>query len=494
MPRAIGYVRVSTDKQLDNTSIEKQKEEIELYCKNNNLTLVKIYDEGAESAETMSKRKEFKKLYHHALDREENIEYVIFFKADRIARDNLDALYVYKKITKAKRNLICIADNIDTRDNHAKILYHIMAMIAELEKDNIKFRTSMGMEKNAQNGNFNGGKVYGYYSENKELLLVPDEAKIVRYIFEKYGMDQWGYRKIASDLNKQGILTKNNKFWTITAVKTILTNQVYIGNLKWKNTYRKGKHPRIVDDELWNQTQKIMRLKSYLPQKVHPGSYPLSGLLRCPQCNSPMVQGNSSSRYKYYQCSKNKNSGSCACSSNLINKDYAEQFVFSHFVQEIQSLKFTSSVIKATTQSIASEVEPIEEKLASMKQELIYLESKKERIVGWVCEGTMNELSFKQQMKNIENEEKQLLEFVETLEKQLQQRDRINLSEQISLAFENFDQFFHLMSNEDKKELLHFFIDCIYINNGKTSKDRTVKKIEYNFGYDQLQEKNTCVG
>src|SRR5699024_5055447 len=122
MPRAIGYVRVSTDKQLDNTSIEKQKEEIEKYCKNNQLTLVHIYDEGAYSAENIRDRKEFKQMYQHVYDKDENIDYVVVFKSDRISRDNLDALYIYKRITEADKNLICIADNIDTRDKNAKLL------------------------------------------------------------------------------------------------------------------------------------------------------------------------------------------------------------------------------------------------------------------------------------------------------------------------------------------------------------------------------------
>lgn len=267
MPRAIGYIRVSTDKQLDNTSLEKQKEEIEKYCKDNQLTLVKVYNEGAYSAENVRDRKVFKQMYHHAFDKEEDIDYVVVFKSDRISRDNLDALYIYKSITEANKHLICIADNIDTRDKNAKYLYQFMSLVAELEKDMIKVRTTTGMEKNFEKGNFNGGKVYGYNTENKELKLNEQEAKVVRYIFEKYAIDQWGYRKIASNLNDQDIKTKNGKDWTVTAVKTILNNKIYIGEVKWRDSYRRGKHTRIIDDNLWNKTQKMLQIKSYLPKK-----------------------------------------------------------------------------------------------------------------------------------------------------------------------------------------------------------------------------------
>src|SRR5699024_3360209 len=129
-----------------------------------------------------------------------------------------------------------------------------------------KFRTSTGMERNHQNGNYNGGKVYGYYSINKKLKPDSKEAKIVKYIFEKYAFNQWGYRKIASNLNEQDIKTRNGKYWSITAIKTILNNRIYIGDVKWKGGYKKGNHVRIVDDNLWNQTQKVLKLKSYLPE------------------------------------------------------------------------------------------------------------------------------------------------------------------------------------------------------------------------------------
>ncbi|MFE7064589.1 recombinase family protein [Sutcliffiella sp. NPDC057660] len=481
MPRAIGYVRVSTDKQLDNTSIEKQKEEIEKYCKNNQLTLVHIYDEGAFSAENIKDRKQFKHMYQHAFDKDEDIDYVVVLKSDRISRDNLDALYIYKRLTGANKHLICIADNIDTRDTNAKLLYQVMSLVAELERDMIRFRTSTGMEKNAELGNFNGGKVYGYYTENKELKLDPNEAKVVRYIFEKYAIDQWGYRKIASNLNEQGIKTKNEKHWSITSVKTILNNRIYIGDVKWKGSFTKGKHTRIIDDTLWKQTQKILQIKSYLPEKLHPGTYSLSGLIKCPECNSPMVQGNSSKKYKYYQCSRNKNSGKFACSSNLINKEYAEQFVFNCFVQTIKSLDLTIPIINSTLSTISSEVEPIEDKIKEMKKELHRLSKKKNDVISWRSDDVLDEPTFRQQIKDIQREECELAQFLCTLEKQIEQRQKNNLSETISVAIEKLDVFFEVMSNEDKKKVLHSFIDSIYMNQGNSTKERTIKEIKFKF-------------
>src|SRR5690606_5743681 len=135
------------------------------------------------------------------LDKKNKIDYVVVYDSDRISRDNLESLYIYKRLTQAEKHLICIADNIDTRDPRAKILYQIMSLVADLERDMIIFRTNSGMEKRASEGKFNGGVIFGYESVDKKLQIVPEEAKVVKYIFKKYADDQWGYKKIASNLN-----------------------------------------------------------------------------------------------------------------------------------------------------------------------------------------------------------------------------------------------------------------------------------------------------
>lgn len=96
--RAVGYVRVSTDKQLDNTSIAKQTEEIKRYCESNDITLVHIFDEGAKSAKSFRNRDAFKELYSFIMDRENKIDCVVVYDSDRISRDNLEALYIYKRL------------------------------------------------------------------------------------------------------------------------------------------------------------------------------------------------------------------------------------------------------------------------------------------------------------------------------------------------------------------------------------------------------------
>src|SRR5690606_20322806 len=214
--RAYAYVRVSTNKQLDNTSIEQQIEAIEKYCKENNIILVKIYEEEPTSGESISNRPKFKKMLYNVCQKEKHIDSIIVCKQDRISRNSLDSQYIFSRLKKANKNLISIADNIDTNDPNSKLIYQILGIIAEVEKDLIAFRTSLGMEKTFENGDFNGGRVFGYNLINKKLVVNEEEAKVVKYFFDCYSNKMWGYRKIASNLNMQGIKTKKDNHWSIT--------------------------------------------------------------------------------------------------------------------------------------------------------------------------------------------------------------------------------------------------------------------------------------
>lgn len=323
--RAYAYLRKSPNKFTDNTSIEKQLEEIKKYCEENDIELVDTFTDDLKSGKSFEGRDGFKEMYNNVIRSKDNVDYIIVFKQDRISRDTLDTLYIMKRLNSLGKHLISIKDNVNTEDPASKILVHILALVAELEREFINMRTSAGMEKRAEEGKFLGGKVYGYKTSNKKLVVVPDEAEVVNFIFKKYAIEKWGYKKIASYLNIQGIKTKNKQYWTINAVKTILQNQIYIGNTKWRGKYQKGQHEKIIEIPLWNLAQETMKTRSYKQEKVHPDTYPLSGLLKCPECGSSLVQGNSSSKYKYYQCSKNKNSGKAACSSNLVKKEYAKK-------------------------------------------------------------------------------------------------------------------------------------------------------------------------
>ncbi|MBT2687275.1 recombinase family protein [Bacillus sp. ISL-47] len=489
--KALVYVRVSTDKQADNTSIPKQIEELEEYCDAHGFDIVCAYKEEA-SAKDIDGREEFKKMYKYYMENED-IEYMIVFKLDRLFRNFLDSIFFWDQIKRANKHFISLTDNINTKDPNAKMMFLVNALKADMEREDIAFRTNFGMEKKAAAGYFNGGKVFGYESVSKRLRVIPEEAAVIEYIFNKYVYEQWGYKKIASNLNLQGFKTKRNNDWTINAVKTILENKIYIGFIKWRNEYTKGQHEPIISKELWNKAQELKAKKSYTPTKVHPGTFPLSGLLKCPQCGSSMVQGNSSEKYKYYQCNKNKNSGRKACSANLISKEYADEAVLANLITYLDKLNLSSllftiikSNLESNLKSLGDEVNLLNKSLKSIREKI---KNAADLFLGNDNDSNQNNNStFYYLIGEYEKEEEDTLSRLNKLSKEINLQNNLNIKNNIEYVANHLKDFINIISEEEKKLLFHSIIKEVHVTNGPKPKDRLIKNVIFHFTEDEFNE------
>lgn len=484
--KVIAYVRISTEKQQSNTSIDDQIKRIQKYCDENGFLLVAIYVEEA-SAKSIEGRPEFIKMYNQFIDDDE-INFLVVFKIDRAFRNFLDSIFFWKKLGEESKHFISIADNINTTNPDSKTSYYINAYMAEKDRDNILFRTSNGMKAKAEKGFFNGGIVFGYESVSKNLRIVPSEAEVIELIFNKYAHDNWGYKKIASELNIQGIKTKKGNDWSINGIKTILQNRIYIGEIKWDNEYRKGIHQPIISDELWNKAQSLMKRKSYSSEKIHPGAYPLSGLIKCPQCGSPMVQGNSSQKYKYYQCNKNKNSGKSVCSSNLVPKDYAEKYVFKHILTFFNKCDLATILYQITISNLNSVLISLEEETKLLTKSLNSFDKKISELYKLVDNEKMSMDTFALLTNDIEQDKFKTNKRITEIEKRIATKDNMNLFENIEFAVTNFEIFYDIISDSEKKRLFHSLIQEVRVTLGSSTKDRKIKEIIYKFDCDDVNE------
>ncbi|MBM7662269.1 site-specific DNA recombinase [Bacillus mesophilus] len=488
--RAFGYKRRSprSEKDFGNTSLEKQEDEIIKYCEMNDIELVDVYVDDLKSGSSFKGRDGFIEMYNRVVKEEEDIDYIIVYKQDRLSRDPLDTLYFMKQLNAIDKHIICIADSINTEDPTAKILVHVLSLVAELEREFISFRTNSGMEKKAEDGDFLGGKIYGYEVINKKLSILPDEAKIVKYIFDKYVSENWGYKKIAGNLNIQGVKTKHKKEWTTTAIKTILQNQIYIGNIKWRGKYTKGQHTRIIEQTLWDQVKFVMQARSFIPQKKNPGSYPLSGLLRCPQCKGIMVQGNSNPQNKYYQCNKNKCSGSSVCKSNLVKKEYAEEYVLQDFLHRLKN-KVSASVVYSVIKSILNyELNPLENEASNLKKQIEKLEREMLKIMEHSSDPLLNldREMIRTQLVRKQNEIIKIKTIHADITMQIELKQNDSIMDIIEFSIKNFEDFYHTLSDDEKKLFFHSVIKEVHVTEEEKPKDRRIKEVIYHFDLEEL--------
>lgn len=252
MTRAVAYCRVSTEGQTgeDRFGIEAQREQIKEYCAKNDIEVVQWFiDEGVSGA--ARKRPAFDKILGGEVTNPP-IQYVVVAKTDRIARD-INLYYVFKSLLKEQNlEIMSVSENWTTQDRlTALILENFLAVAAEIERENIRIRTSSGRNLKAKKGGYAGGRApLGYKVERKRLVINEEEAEIVRFIFERKhrGESMLGTMKA---LNDAGYRTRAGKPFGISGVQTIWNNErTYRGEYKYgpDGEWVKGEHEPILKD------------------------------------------------------------------------------------------------------------------------------------------------------------------------------------------------------------------------------------------------------
>ncbi|HOW17018.1 MAG TPA: recombinase family protein [bacterium] len=243
MKKIIAYCRVSTDNQKEEGTIELQVEAIKDYCKSRDLELVEIFkDEGISGG--LENRPALADLFSF-LEEVKDIDAVVIFKLDRLARDLYIQEHIIKKLEALNVGLISTKEpNLASDDPMRKAFRQFMGIVAELEKSFITMRLSGGRINKAKKGRYAGGGVaIGYKSEGKELVISGEEAEIVKKIY-KLRRSRKGLREIARTLNENNIPTARGGKWYAGTVKYILENPIYKGVLEYSTV--ECKRPDLV--------------------------------------------------------------------------------------------------------------------------------------------------------------------------------------------------------------------------------------------------------
>lgn len=229
--KAALYARVSTEEQAkEGYSIAAQISEIKKYAEQNGFEIVDEYvDEGA-SGKSIAGRPQMKRLLKDASQQKFGV--VIIYKIDRLARKLKDALEISETLERNNVNLISLNEKFDTTTAFGRTAFQMICSFAELERNNIVERVKLGMEQRAKEGKYNGGKVLGYDSIDKKLVINEFEAVIVRKIFD-YANQGLGFKAITRRLNEEGYRTKMDKPFNVFGIKTILNNPIYIGKIRY---------------------------------------------------------------------------------------------------------------------------------------------------------------------------------------------------------------------------------------------------------------------
>ena len=150
-----GYARVSTDNQLENYSIEEQTERLKAYCAAKGWTLLQTYVDGGYSGGNTDRPALQEML---SAIRENKIDAVVVYKLDRLSRSQKDTLTLIEDdLLSHGADFVSINENFDTSTPFGRAMIGILSVFAQLEKDQITERFTMGRIGRGKAGYFHGG-------------------------------------------------------------------------------------------------------------------------------------------------------------------------------------------------------------------------------------------------------------------------------------------------------------------------------------------------
>ena len=232
--KVAAYARVSCDKDAMLHSLDAQIHYYRnLICGNPDWEFAGIYADEAKTG-TKESREQFQQLLADC--RAGNINMVITKSISRFARNTVTLLQTVRELKELGINVFFEEQNIRTLDADGEVMLTLLASFAQAESlsvsDNCKWRIRKGFEE----GRASTCTMLGYRLVNGEITIVPDEAVIVKKIFDLYS-DGCGQQRICNILNEEGIRTRRGYTWHPSAIRLILENEKYAGDLKLQKVF-----------------------------------------------------------------------------------------------------------------------------------------------------------------------------------------------------------------------------------------------------------------
>jgi len=377
------YTRKSTDEGLDQefNSLDAQRESGEAYVSSMKhegwVCLPTRYDDGGFTGGNMD-RPAIQRLMEDI--EAGKVDCVVVYKVDRLSRSLLDFAKMMETFERRQVSFVSVTQQFNTTSSMGRLTLNILLSFAQFEREIISERTRDKMAAARRKGKYVGGApILGYDIDRERSCLVVNEheAARVQKIFELY-LEQQSLIPTIAELDRRGWVTKR---WTTKKGKQrggqpfnknnlygLLTNATYIGNICYKDEVYEGQHQAIVDPEIFERVQRLLRLNHRTGGTRVRNKFGalLKGLLHCVPCGCSMTHShttkNGSKRYRYYVCVNAQKRGWQNCPSRSIPAAEIERFV----VDQIRAVACDPGLIAET---LAQARQHVEESLRTLETE-----------------------------------------------------------------------------------------------------------------------------
>ena len=360
--RVAAYARVSTEQDEQESSYEAQVDYYTRYITSNpHWELVGIFADRGITGTNTKNREQFKKMVEMALDGK--IDLILTKSISRFARNTVDALQTVRELKAKGVEVIFEKENIHTLDPKCEVLLTIMSSLAQEESRSISENVRWGKAESMRKGNvyMPYGRFLGYRKgPDGRPEIVEEEARIIRAIYELF-LDGSSISQIAQTLTDCGVPTPGgNAKWSISTVRSILSNEKYKGEAILQKTYTvdyltkqvkknngeksryivRESHEPIIDPITYERVQReLIRRRTARPRQAGNNS-PFANRLVCGTCGGFYghkvwrSRGKIAARHDVWYCNERyKNEQKCATPT------LREEEIKAAFIKVLKKLK-----------------------------------------------------------------------------------------------------------------------------------------------------------
>jgi len=456
--RVTYYARVSTEKDEQLHSLSAQiKYYSDMINSNSHWEFVEGYIDEGLSATSVKKRESFLTMIEDA--KLGKFDFVITKEISRFSRNTVDSIQYTQQLLTYGVGVLFQSDNINTLLPDSELRLTIMSSIAQDEVRKISERVRFGFKRAIEKGSVLGNnKIWGYKKDNGRLVIVEEEAEIIREIFDMYVNQHLGMRVISRILGEQGVKNSKNNDLATSTIRNIIANPkykgYYCGNKTQKYDYRhnarkyidpeewvvyedKENVPPIVSEELWDRANIILNKRgTAIKESAATGSYTnrykYSGKIICMEHGTSYhhkIYRYKSGTKEAWQCKVYSEKGKSACDSPTIYTTELDE-VMRQICRDliVNKSNIIHDLIKIYTDAAGQST--IERDMAKYKLEINDLLKKKDKLLDLSIKDKISDDEF--EMRNnmfnarIDEAKEKIKQLEEDKEKNRSVADTIN--------------------------------------------------------------------
>lgn len=444
MNKVCMYLRKSradeeAERYSEGETLSKHRKTLLKVAKNMRLNIVKIREEIV-SGESLVHRPQMLELLKEV---EKGLyEAVLCMDMDRLGRGNMQEQgLILETFKKSNTKIITPRKTYNLCDEFDEEYSEFEAFMARKELKIINRRLQRGRIRSIEEGNYIGtlppfGYLIHYEGKSRTLKPHPEQAMVVKLIFDLYTKEGIGCNKIANKLNQLGYKTYTGKKWSNTSVITIIKNEVYTGKIQWmKNKIKKsskpnqtkevrmrpknewltveGKHEAIISNDKFKAAQEILKSRSHIPYNTKVTN-PLAGIIKCKQCGSSMVYRPYGKGPPHIMCYKN-------CGNKSSKFTYVEDRIISSLKEWLSQYKANWNTNSQSKPYNVDELLHVHKNaLKNLKTELTELEKQKNNLHDFLERDIYNIDTFMERSMNLTMRIKETKLNIEKTEMNLQ--------------------------------------------------------------------------